>query len=202
MSDRRVLFFGDSHVAGVGDPRGQGWVGRLAAASFEHGLPITAYNLGVRMETSEQVAARWHGETLPRLVATADCLIVLSFGVNDTTPEDGSPRVPAERSQAALVSILDRVAAMDLRALVIGPAPVADAEQNELIASLSHSFAEVCLSADVSYMPVLEPLLRSPTWMREVSASDGAHPAAAGYETLAGLVLATGWSQWLLNTQG
>ena len=44
--DRRVLFFGDSIVAGVGDPEGRGWVGRVVAASFASGLPLTAYPLG------------------------------------------------------------------------------------------------------------------------------------------------------------
>jgi hypothetical protein len=47
MADRRILFFGDSLVAGVGDPSGDGWVGRVVAASCAAGLPVTAYNLGV-----------------------------------------------------------------------------------------------------------------------------------------------------------
>lgn len=51
-NDRRVLFFGDSLVAGVRDPAGKGWVGRVVAASFAEGLALTAYNLGVRGETS------------------------------------------------------------------------------------------------------------------------------------------------------
>ena len=36
-----------------------GWVGRVVAASFAAGTPVTAYNLGVRGETSVQVASRW-----------------------------------------------------------------------------------------------------------------------------------------------
>jgi acyl-CoA thioesterase-1 len=65
--DRRVLFFGDSLVAGVSDPMGLGWVGRVVAASFAAGTPLTAYNLGVRAETSVQLASRWRQETGPRL---------------------------------------------------------------------------------------------------------------------------------------
>ncbi len=94
MSDRqRLLFFGDSLVAGVGDPTGRGWVGRVVAASFGLGFPLTAYNLGVRAETSEQVAARWRSEALPRLTAVTDARIILSFGANDTTIEQGRLRV-------------------------------------------------------------------------------------------------------------
>lgn len=197
MSDCRVLFFGDSHVAGVGDPTGRGWVGRVAARSFDFGLPLTAYNLGVRMETSEQVAARWRVEALPRLVPDADCRAVLSFGVNDTTHETDRPRVPPERSCNALARMLDGVASAPLRALVVGPAPVDDREQNERIRRLSVSFSEVCDRARVKFVDVFEPLLASSVWMKEVAAGDGAHPAAGGYDALAELIVSAGWVEWL-----
>jgi lysophospholipase L1-like esterase len=71
VTDRRLLFFGDSLVAGVGDPTGAGWVGRVVATSFASGLGLTAYNLGIRGETSEQIASRWRTEALPRLLAGA-----------------------------------------------------------------------------------------------------------------------------------
>ena len=58
MTDLRVVFVGDSFVAGVGDPEGRGWVGRVVAAAHAAGLPLTAYNLGVRRETSADVLAR------------------------------------------------------------------------------------------------------------------------------------------------
>lgn len=44
-ADRRVLFVGDSIVAGVGDPQGRGWVGRIGEAAWASGLPPTAYAL-------------------------------------------------------------------------------------------------------------------------------------------------------------
>jgi acyl-CoA thioesterase I len=40
-------------VAGTGDAEARGWVGRIATE-----VPMTAYNLGVRRETSTQVLAR------------------------------------------------------------------------------------------------------------------------------------------------
>ena len=108
MIDRRVLFVGDSLVAGVGDPSGGGWVGRVVAASFASGVPVTAYNLGVRGETSVQVASRWRHETRPRLVPGADTGVVTSFGANDTTIEGGQRCVQDDRSCGALADILDR----------------------------------------------------------------------------------------------
>lgn len=200
MVDRRVLFFGDSHVAGVGDPEGKGWVGRVVAESFRLGHPLTAYNLGVRGETSEQVAARWHAEALPRLTPAAEGRIVLSFGVNDTTVEDGAIRVPHERSCAALTTILTGAVDAGLPVLMVGPSPVDDTAQNERIQSLSAAFEEICRRSGAMFVSVVDPLLVSQVWMREVAAGDGAHPAADGYEAMAQLVIAAGWADWLRGT--
>jgi acyl-CoA thioesterase-1 len=197
VDDRRVLCFGDSHVAGVGDPAGMGWVGRVVASSFQQGLPLTAYNLGVRGETSAQVAARWRAEALPRLTPGSDARVVLSFGANDTTIEDGHIRVEPERSCAMLSGMLREAAALGLPVFGVGPAPVDDPEQNERIRSLSVAFAEVCRGPGVPFVSVVEPLLASPVWMQEVAAGDGAHPSTAGYEILAGCVIGAGWADWL-----
>ncbi len=197
MADRRVLFFGDSHVVGVGDPEGQGWVGRVVFESFRLGLPLTAYNLGVRGQTSEQVAARWRTEASPRLPPAVDGRVVLSFGVNDTTVEDGAIRVSQKRSCAALAAILEQAADAGLPALVVGPAPVDDSAQNERIQLLSLAFEGVCDRFAAPFLDVVEPLLACPVWMGEVAAGDGAHPGAEGYEALAGVVLDWGWASWL-----
>jgi acyl-CoA thioesterase-1 len=197
VTDRRLLFFGDSLVAGVGDPTGVGWVGGVVAASFASGLELTAYNLGVRGETSEQIASRWRMEALPRLLAGADCRIVLSFGANDTSIEHDRVRVDGDRSSGALATILDEAATIGLPTLVLGPAPVDDPEQNRRIRSLSVSLAEVCAEHEVPYVSVIEPLLASPVWMGQVAVGDGAHPGAEGYDALARLVLDGGWLDWL-----
>jgi acyl-CoA thioesterase-1 len=191
------LFFGDSLVAGVGDPSGAGWVGRVVSASFAVGLPLTAYNLGVRGETSEQVAARWRDEARPRVLPGTDGRVVLSFGANDTTLDGGQPRVAPECSCAALAMILHDAAGLGLGALMVGPAPVDDPEQNARILDLSASFGQVCGRAGVAFLSVVEPLLDCNDWMAEVAAGDGAHPSARGYEILVDLVLARGFADWL-----
>jgi acyl-CoA thioesterase I len=196
-ADRRVLFFGDSLVAGVGDPTGRGWVGRVVAASFGLGLPLTAYNLGVRGETSQEVAARWRIEALPRLAPGTVRRVVFSFGANDTTVENGRLRVESERSCAALAKILQEAAVVGLPVLMVGPAPVDDPEQNERIRGLSAAFADVCRGAGAAFVSVVESLLASQVWMHEVAAGDGAHPATDGYEILAGCVVGAGWVDWL-----
>jgi lysophospholipase L1-like esterase len=197
VTDPRLLFFGDSLVAGVGDPSARGWVGRVVAASFRVGLPLTAYNLGVRRETSEQVAARWRNEALPRLSPKTDTRIVVSFGANDTTIEHGGLRLAPKQSCAALDGILHGAAALGLIPLVIGPAPVDDPQQNERIQDLSASFSEVCSNAGVRFIGVVAQLLAAEIWMTQVMAGDGAHPSTEGYDTLADLILAEGWKDWL-----
>jgi acyl-CoA thioesterase-1 len=124
---RCVLFLGDSLVAGIGDPAGGGWVARVVGACFDRGRPITAYNLGIRRETSTQIAARWHAEATPRMLL-----------------EDGAIRVSPQRSRRALAAVLEQASASGFAPFVIGPAPVDDAEQKRRIGDLTEAFAEVC----------------------------------------------------------
>jgi acyl-CoA thioesterase I len=186
-ADRRVCFIGDSYVAGVGDPEHRGWVGRVVAGS-----PVTAYNLGVRRDTSEDVRKRLPAETGVRWVAGCDNRLVVSFGVNDTTEVDGAVRIAPERSVANLRGIADDMAAQGVPLLVIGPAPVADAEQNDRIEELDALFDE----AVFPYASVFGALAVERDWMRAVTLGDGAHPGAEGYALLAELVLPA-WEHWL-----
>jgi lysophospholipase L1-like esterase len=191
--DVRVCFLGDSFVAGVGDPEHRGWAARLAARSEGAGQQLTTYNLGVRRETSRAVLARWRAECEPRLPAGVEGRVVVSFGVNDTTIENGSPRVRTPDSSAHLAGVLEEVTgSTPWSAFVVGPPPVGDGEQNHRTADLDDAFAHVCARAGVPYVSVLPVLLRSESWMQQVREGDGSHPAATGYAELADLV----WPHW------
>jgi acyl-CoA thioesterase I len=191
-ADRRVCFIGDSYVAGVGDPEHRGWVGRVVAASHRDGRPVTAYNLGVRMDTSEDVRRRLPVETGVRWVVGCDNRMVVSFGVNDATEVDGAVRVAPERSVANLRGIAEDAAAQGVPLLVVGPPPVADSDQNDRIEALDERFAEQVFP----YVSVFGALHLERDWMRAVVLGDGAHPGAAGYDLLAELVLPA-WEDWL-----
>jgi acyl-CoA thioesterase-1 len=194
--DLRVCFVGDSFVAGVGDPGHLGWTGRLAAASERDGLPLTRYVLGVRRQTSAEIAARWAAECAPRLTGPWESRLVLSMGVNDTTEEDGAPRLEPARSVAALGEVLAGADRAGWPVLVVGPPVVADDVQNQRIGALDDRFGSVCAGSGVPYVPVARALAADPTWRREVATGDGAHPGAAGYTALADLVLPH-WERWL-----
>ena len=81
----RICFIGDELVAGVGDPRGLGWVGRVNAHStFD--LPATFLTLAVPSETTKQMAARWEAEVLPRLAEGEPHGLVDRCGSGATSP--------------------------------------------------------------------------------------------------------------------
>lgn len=195
LADLRVCVVGDSFVAGVGDPEHLGWVGRVAARTHRAGRPLTSYALGVRGETSRDVADRWRAECTPRLPPGCDGRVVIAFGVNDTTIEEGAgqPRVSAPDSAGHLARMLHDVRDAGWPALVVGPPPITDPAQNQRIAGLDATFSGVCADAGVGYVGVFTELSADPTWMRQVAEDDGAHPGADGYRRLAELV----WTRWL-----
>jgi len=195
--DLRVCFVGDSFVAGVGDPEHLGWAGRLCAGSERAGVPVTRYVLGVRRQTTAEVAERWAAECGVRLAGGEwEPRVVLSTGVNDTTEVDGAPRLAPHRSVAALTEVLDGAAVAGWPVFVVGPPAVADDAQNQRIADLDDRFARACAEHGVPYVPVVGALAVDPTWRAEVAAGDGAHPGAAGYALLAALVRPS-WDRWL-----
>ena len=192
-ADLRICFVGDSMVAGTGDPQALGWCGRVVAQSATQGFALSAYNLGVRRDTSTDIAQRWREECARRLPPDCTPHVVFNFGVNDTTQLDGGPRVSTHDSIANLRTILNE-AQSRYRVAMIGPPPIADAAQNPRIRALCVAFRSACASLSVPYLAVFDALHANTIWMQQVAAGDGAHPQAEGYRALAALVL--DWPQW------
>jgi lysophospholipase L1-like esterase len=191
-----VLFFGDSHTVGVGDPSGLGWVGRIVATTHAEGIPLVPYNLGVRGETSEDVMRRWQGEATAR-ASDLETKVVFAVGANDAAGEEEAFPAQPIASVDALGAMLRQADEAGLPAIVVGPAPVGDEQQVERIANLSSRFAEVCEQVGVPFVEVTASLRGNGTWREEIAASDEAHPGAAGYEALARIVLESGWLSWV-----
>jgi lysophospholipase L1-like esterase len=196
ISDLRVCFIGDSFVAGVGDPEHLGWTGRVAARTHRAGQPLTAYNLGIRRNTSEDVIARWSVECAQRLPGDCTGMIVVSFGVNDTVSENGQSRVASERSASNLAALLAQTRHEGRPVLVVGPVPVADEQHNYRISELDKEFQRICGAQQARYVDLFRSLRANPTWMHEVAIGDGAHPTADGYAACAELIWPH-WSAWI-----
>jgi acyl-CoA thioesterase I len=193
----RICFLGDSSVNGTGDPEYLGWPGRVCIAACHRGHQLTSYNLGVRHDTTCDVAARWHEETLRRLPKGIDGRVIFSFGANDCVIEDGARRVPLQLSLATARIILTAAVA-ERPTLVVGPCPIPEAALNARIAELSERLDALCAEIEVPYLPVFGPLVADGCWGYEAAAADGAHPGAKGYAQLAALVDAwSAWRRWL-----
>ena len=191
-----ICFFGDSLVNGAGDTDCLGWTGRVSAEARRRGHDVTHYNLGVRGDTSTDIAARWLSEATRRLEPRYRVIspaVVFSFGVNDTVVMDGALRVPLEQSIENATGILANAKAR-FPVLMVGPPPVADASRHPEIVDLSDHFRAICESEEVPYLDVFERLRASTAWMREVASRDGAHPDSNGYQALAELVQL--WDSW------
>jgi len=193
MTINRVCFVGDSFVNGTGDPECLGWTGRICASIRQQGYDLTYYNLGIRRETSADIATRWLPEVSRRLPEKCDGGLVFSFGVNDTNIEQGQCRVFFDNSVKNANQILT-VAKRLFPVLMVSPPPIDDREQNIRIADLSQQFAGVCRQLCIPYLDVFSSLQASRVWMDEVAAYDGAHPSSSGYSELAELVQS--WQPW------
>lgn len=188
MSDRdiRVCFAGDSFVAGIGDSAGLGWVGRVVAAGIARGLRLSAYNLGVRRETSVQVLKRLPAETQPRLSGVEDPRIVLSFGVNDTHVEDGAIRTAPGSTVRALREI--HAGVNPIRMLFVGPPAVSDNQHNTRLGQINAALKEECVRLRIPFVDTFHRTLTDPCWQQQVTAGDGYHPDSEGYAVLATIV--------------
>jgi lysophospholipase L1-like esterase len=190
-----VCFLGESFVNGTGDRDCLGWAGRICQAACQDGSDLTYYNLGIRRETSTELAERWLPEVQRRLPDDCDGRVVFSFGVNDTTIAQ-SRRVQLSDSLKNLHQILS-VARSLFPVLMIGPPPISDIQQNLRIAELSKQMAIVSQNLGVPYLEIFSQLKESQIWTREVAENDGAHPREAGYAEFTAIVQKwNAWSDW------
>jgi lysophospholipase L1-like esterase len=198
VNDRCVLFFGDSFVNGAGDATGLGWPGRLVAAAWDDGLPLTAYNLGIRGESTREVALRFRAEAGPRLIPDADNRVVIAVGANDVSlDENGEREVATEESIRLMSGMLDTAVELGATAMLLSPGPAGIPDHDARSRELGERFASLCRERDLRYVDVLDDLLTSEPWARTARANDGLHPNEEGYAVLAQLVLDAGWLNWL-----
>jgi len=189
----RICVIGDALVAGVGDPRAQGWVGRVAARTPQDEATISFFTLGVPDETTADLGTRWWEETNRRFGTTvADCRLVIGLGTADL---DAGLSIP--RSRLNLANVLDDAHSRRLPSFVVGPPPTADSARNNKIEELAGTFSDVCRRRDVPFVDTFAPLLTHEDWLTDLAAGDGIHPRQAGYGLIAWLVLHGGWREWL-----
>ncbi|MEH2265764.1 GDSL-type esterase/lipase family protein [Nostoc sp.] len=193
----RICFVGDSFVNGTSDLKCLGWTGRVCANANKKGYDITYYNLGIRRDTSTDISKRWLQEVSPRLPKEYDGRVVFSFGLNDTTLENGKTRVDLADSVKNTRKILSEAQKL-YPVLMVGPAPYAqqeDPQRRQRNTDLSKQFALICNELNIPYLDVFPILEKSNIWINEAKANDGVHPRADGYAEFAQIV--ENWDAWL-----
>jgi lysophospholipase L1-like esterase len=193
----RICFIGDSFVSGAYDLECLGWAGRISAAARGRGHDLSPYNLGIRGETSAQLAKRWRAEAEIRQSVQQEGRLVFEFGVNDAREVNGKRQLELAQSIAAAREILFAAAAFK-PTLMIGPPPGSDPARNARVAELSAEIRRLCAEFSLPYFESYGPLLVSPTFLSDVKAVDGTHPTAAGYAEWARLIDRwPAWRAWL-----
>ena len=207
MTTLRICFVGDSITQGTIDADCLGWPGRLGQREQASGHDVTVYNLGVRAETSRQIAARWRRECEPRLPDIVPGALVFAFGVNDMAedPEAGI-RVPIPESIATARDMVGTAAAWK-PTLWVGPGP-ADMDRqpfspapgisysfhNDRVVELNSAYTRLAADLGVPYLDIYETLSADRVWAAALARGDGVHPSADGYALLARLV--GDWPAW------
>lgn len=190
---RRICVVGDELVAGVGDPKGLGWVGRVVARTALEPAPVVM-TLAVPGETTGALAMRWGAEVGLRLENAPEGTrqhLVIGLGRADLVAGTS-----LARSRLNLANVLDEAERRRLPAFVVGPPPGAH-EDPERQAELSAAFADVTQRRRVPYVETYAPLARHEQWQADLAAGDGVVPGQAGYGLMAWLVLHSGWQRWL-----
>ena len=190
---RKLVALGDSGVFGWGDPLEGGWCERLRRHWMElPGGPVL-YNLGVRGDGLERLAARFSAEVGCRgeLRRQLPQGILLGIGLNDTARvgrPDGRPQLDAEGFLFGLQQLLHKAKEI-AEVHVIGLTPVEESAM-PYAGVLWYSLADIrryealleeaCLEANVPFLPLLEWLLADSDWPLWLS-NDGLHLNSEGH---------------------
>jgi lysophospholipase L1-like esterase len=200
LQPRKLVVLGDSGVFGWGDPDQGGWCERLRRHWMTTpGAPVL-YNLGVRGDGLERLAARLSPEVLCRgeLRRQRPQGILLSVGLNDTARvgrPDGRHQLDPDGFFFGFQQLL-RQARELAPTLVVGLTPVDGAAmpyaevlwyQLEAVRRYEGLLEEACLEADVPFLPMLEPMLSDSGWLRWLDA-DGLHLNSEGHAEVYGRV--------------
>jgi lysophospholipase L1-like esterase len=214
MTTLRICFIGDSITAGTCDDQAMGWPARLCATEItNNGHDISSYNLGIRAETSSQIAARWQNEAAPRLPEHVDGKLVFMFGVNDMAIENETisqtkTRVSIAQSLINAKDMMEAATAFSKTPpLWLGNTPLYSggstispglgisysfsASRNS---ELNTAYEDLATQIGVDFLNLHYILDKDQAWDNMMKMGDGVHPTKKGYEKLAKVI--TNWPAW------
>jgi lysophospholipase L1-like esterase len=187
----RIAAVGDELLAGLGDPRALGWLGRVLARTPQDGVAVECYSLPCPQEGTEGLASRWLAEAARRFSEHHENRLVIGLSGRDV--EFG---LSTARSRLNLANILDAATQNNIEVFVVGPPPSLDPGQNRRLSDLNTAFADVTTRRKHLYVDTFSPWLNHEQWRQDLAANGGT-PGQSGYGLMAWLVLHRGWFQWL-----
>jgi lysophospholipase L1-like esterase len=189
----KLIVLGDSGVFGWGDGDQGGWCERLRRHWMDTPAAPVVYNLGVRGDGLERLAARLPAEVQCRgeLRRQLPQGILLGIGLNDSARvgrPDGRHQLAPEGFLHGLQQLVPLARSL-APTFVLGLTPV-DAEAMPFAGVLWYDLAavrryeallqEACQEADVPFLPLLDTMLAERHWLR-LLCSDGLHLNEAGH---------------------
>lgn len=200
----KIIAVGDSIIYGFGDPAGGGWIERLRRSWMIPGsLGHALYNLGVRGDGVQQVAARLESEFRLRgeLRNRVPDLLILSVGTNDSarlSRPDGRNFTDFNLFCDEIEGLLDQAVQL-CPVLFVGMVPV-DESKMPFLDCLYYNHADqfrykeatrlACEARQIPYLDVFsEWQSQGSQWSSDRMTEDGLHPNVMGYETLLDQVL-------------
>ncbi|WP_246956428.1 GDSL-type esterase/lipase family protein [Brachybacterium sp. Marseille-Q7125] len=194
----RVIALGDELLAGVGDARALGWLGRAVASEQGTSSRIDVFSAALPEETSAELAERWSADVERRFSrdgqadGSIEHQVVLGMGRADV-----AAGVSLARSRLNLAKVLDGLERLRIPVFVVGPAPSRDPGLSAGIQDLSGAFEDVCSRRRIPYVDTVGGLTGHEQWEGDLARSAGDHPGQTGYGLMAWLVLHGGFGAWL-----
>ena len=152
----RITAIGDQLLAGHGDPRGLGWFGRVMARTQESGSASAVLRAGFprRRDPRPWPNAGW---AKPRAASATSTKTAWCIALSD---RDVDLDVSTARSRLNLANILDSASQMNIKALLVGPAPGLDDARNQRVAELNRVYSDVALRRNHHYVDTFTPPAR------------------------------------------
>ncbi|AOZ72483.1 hypothetical protein BK816_03555 [Boudabousia tangfeifanii] len=189
----KLVFLGDELVAGTGDERALGWIGR-AVTRTEFTSQTDVLVLGIPQETTQDLSQRFLEEVQRRRPDQSEPLYVaVGMGIHDI--EAG---ISSARTRLHLANTLDGLTKLGAKVMLVSPPPLPSISSNDLEELVQIGY-EVAHRRQITWVDLYHPLVEHEQWRSDFLDPQAALPKQTGYGLMAWLVLHDGWYEWLSN---
>lgn len=192
----RVIALGDEVLAGSGDAKAMGWLGRAVAKHNDGADSADLFHAAMPGETTAELARRWEPDVQRLLDRDPESgtqhRVVLGLGSADI-----SAGISLARSRLNLATVLDGLDHLKIPVFVVGPLPSADRGRTQSILDLSRAYHDVCARRRIPYVDPVGALHAHDQFAADIARSDRDLPSQVGYGLVTWLVLHGGFSEFL-----